>query len=104
MVIERVCCNARIDLRSRRPFHGIAMRPFVSARTDMSLLDSGSICNACRMLYLNWRNNTEFISVLNRKRQMNEQWTPMITYDYVVIQLSLPIECSLSMMMRIVNL
>ena len=66
MVIECVCCNARIDSKSRRPFHGIAMRLFVSSRTDMCFLDCGSICNAYRMSYLKWRNNTEFIRVLNR--------------------------------------
>ena len=49
------------------------MRLFVSARTDMCLPDSGSICNACRMFYLKWHNNTEFISVLNRlEEETNE--------------------------------
>ncbi|CAF4109077.1 unnamed protein product [Rotaria sordida] len=66
MAIECVCCNTRIDSKNYRPFRGIAMRLFVSARTNMYLPDSGSICNACRMSYLKWRNNTEFISVLNR--------------------------------------
>ena len=65
MLIECVCCNGRIDSVSRRPFHGVAMRIFVSARTDWALPDSGSICNACRMRYLKWRNNTEFVDVLN---------------------------------------
>ena len=41
MVIECVCCNAGIDSKSRRPFHGLAMRLFVSARTDMCLPDCG---------------------------------------------------------------
>ena len=66
MVIECVCCNACIDSKNRHPFHGIAMRLFVSARTDVCLLDSESICNASRMSYLKWRNNAELISVLNR--------------------------------------
>ncbi|CAF4392192.1 unnamed protein product [Rotaria sp. Silwood2] len=66
MVIECVCCDTRIDSKNYRPFRGIAMRLFVSARTNLYLPDSGSICNACRMSYLKWRNNTEFISVLNR--------------------------------------
>ena len=65
MFIECVCCNGRIDSKNHRPFHGVAMRLFVSARTTMSLPDSGSICNACRMCYLKWRNNTEFVNVLN---------------------------------------
>ena len=52
MSIECVCCNGRVDSVSRRPFHGVAMRLFVSARTDWALPDSGSICNACRMRYL----------------------------------------------------
>ncbi|CAF2649697.1 unnamed protein product [Rotaria sp. Silwood2] len=39
----------------------------------MCLRDSGSIRNACRMSYLKWRNNTEFVSVLNRlKDEPNE--------------------------------
>ena len=65
MVIECVCCNRRIHSKNHRPFHGIAMRLFVAARTNMCLPDSGSICNACRMCYLKWRNNTEFVNVLN---------------------------------------
>ena len=73
MVIEYARCNARIDLKSRRPFHGIAMRLFVSARTDMCLPDYESICNACLMSCLKWRNNTEFISMLNRlEEETNE--------------------------------
>ncbi|CAF3025401.1 unnamed protein product, partial [Rotaria sp. Silwood2] len=42
------------------------MRLFVSARTNMFLPESGSICNTCRMRYLKWRNNTEFVNVLDR--------------------------------------
>lgn len=73
MVIECVCCDARIDSKNGRPFKGIPMRLFVSARTNMCLPASGSICNTCRMSYLKWRNNTEFISVLNRlEEEQNE--------------------------------
>ena len=66
MAIECVCCNARIDSKNRRPLHDIAMRLFVSARTDIYSPDCESICNARRVSCLKWRNNTEFISVLNR--------------------------------------
>ena len=82
MVIECVCCNVRIDSKSRRPFQGIATRLFVSARTDMCSPDSGSICNACRMSYLKWRNSTEFIRMLNRLEEETNE-SIMDVYDNV---------------------
>ena len=66
MFVECVCCNNRVDVKNRRPFHGVAMRLFVSARTNTYLPESGFICNSCRMLYLKWRGNTEFAKVLNQ--------------------------------------
>ncbi|CAF4172210.1 unnamed protein product, partial [Rotaria sordida] len=48
MVIECVCCDSRIDSKNRRPFHGIAMRLFVSARRNICLPASGYICNSCQ--------------------------------------------------------
>ena len=65
MVNKCVCYNARINSRSRRPFHGIAIRLLVSAQTNIRWTDSESVCNACPMSYLKWRNNSEFTSVLN---------------------------------------
>ncbi|CAF2730030.1 unnamed protein product [Rotaria sp. Silwood2] len=73
MPVECVCCDARIEPKNRRPFHGIAMRLFVSARRNMTLPSSGSICNACRMCYRNWRNNAEFAHILNRVEQESNQ-------------------------------
>ena len=106
MVIECVCCNARIDSKSRRPFHGITMCLFVSARTDMCLPDSGSICNACRMSYLKWHNNTKFISVLNRLEEETNE-SIMDTDDNVRLcghAVVVTYRIFFSMMMRIVNL
>ena len=106
MVIECVCCNARIDSKSRRPFHGITMGLFVSARTDMCLPDSESICNACRMSYLKWRNNTEFISVLNRLEEETNE-SILDTDDNVRLRghaVVVTYRIFFSMMMRIVNL
>ena len=65
MSIECVCCDARVEPKNRRRFHGIAMRLFVSARKNMSLPESGSICNTCRMCYQKWRNNDEFVESLD---------------------------------------
>ncbi|CAF3950565.1 unnamed protein product [Rotaria sp. Silwood2] len=61
MVMECVCCDSRIESKNRRPFCGIALRSFVSARRNLFLPESGFICNACRMCYYKWRNNSEFI-------------------------------------------
>ncbi len=73
MSIECVCCDIRTEPINRRSFNGIAMRLFVSARRNISLPDSGWICNACRMCYRNWRYNAEFIHVFNGlKEESNE--------------------------------
>ena len=66
MRIECVCCDARIERKNKRPFRGVAMRLFVSARRNMALPNSGSTCNTCRMCYRDWRNNVEFINILYR--------------------------------------
>lgn len=66
MVVDCVCCGIRVDSTSRRPFHGTAMRLFVSARINMSLPTSGFICNTCRMSYLRWRGNREFAQAFDR--------------------------------------
>ncbi|CAF2578622.1 unnamed protein product [Rotaria sp. Silwood2] len=65
MVMECVCCDSRIESKNRRPFCGIALRSFVSARRNLFLPESGFICNACRMCYYKWRNNSEFIDALD---------------------------------------
>ncbi len=65
MPVTCVCCGARVDSTSRRPFNGIAMRLFVSARTSIPLPKSGWICNTCRLCYLRWRSNIEFADILN---------------------------------------
>ena len=61
MSVVCVCCDVRIEPKNRRPFHGIALRLFLSAHKDMYLRDSGLICNTCRMCSRKWRNNTEFV-------------------------------------------
>lgn len=85
MHFQCVCCDSRIASKDRRPFHGITMRLFVSARRNMSLPDSGSICNACRMSYRNWRNNAEFINILDH---MEEQSNDMILDNDNIVRLS----------------
>ena len=66
MSSQCVCCNVRMEPNNRRPFHGIVMRLFVSARRDVSLPGSGSICDACRMCYRKWRSNSEVAHILDR--------------------------------------
>ena len=66
MPIECVCCDARIERKNQRRFRGVAMRLFVSARRNMALPISGSICNTCRMCYRDRHNNVEFINILYR--------------------------------------
>ena len=73
MSIECVCCDVRVKPKNRRPFHGIAMRLFVSARKNMSLPESGSICNTCRMCYRKWRNNDEFVEILDRLEEESNE-------------------------------
>ena len=106
MANECICCNARIDSKSRRPFHGITMHLFVSARTDMCLPDSGLICNACRMSDLKWRNNTEFISVLNRLEEETNESIMDIDNNVRLCGRAVVVTYRIlfSMMMRIVNL
>ena len=65
MFVKCICYNGRVDQKSRCPFHGIVMRLLVSPRINMSLPDSGWICNGCRMCHLRWRNNSEFANVLH---------------------------------------
>ena len=72
-IVNCCCCDRRIEPNNQRPFRGIALRLFVSARTNMCLPDSGSICNACRMCYFKWRNNTEFVSVLDRLEKESDE-------------------------------
>jgi hypothetical protein len=73
MFIECVCCDGRVEPKNQRPFHGITMRLFVSARRNMCLPDSGSMCNTCRMCYRKWRNNTEFVTVLDRLEKESDE-------------------------------
>jgi len=73
MPIECVCCDAHIERKSQRRFRGVAMRLFVSARRNMALPNSGSICNTCRMCYRDWRNNVEFINILDRLEEESNE-------------------------------
>ena len=73
MPTECVCCDVRTEANTRRPFNGIAMRLFVSARRNLSLPDSGWICNACRMSYRTWRYSTEFINTLDRLEEESNE-------------------------------
>ena len=73
MSIECVCCDARVEPKNRRPSHGIAMRLFVSARKNMSLPESGSICNTCRICYRKWHNNNEFVEILYRLEEESNE-------------------------------
>ena len=105
MTVECVCCDARIEPNNRRPFHGIALRLFVSARKDMYLPDSGLICNACRMCYRKWRNNTEFVNVLDRlEKESNEMIVDnddKVRFSNSIVGICYPIV--FRMMMRILN-
>ena len=73
MPIMCVCCDVRMEPNNRRPFNGIAMRLFVSARRNMLLPDSGSICNACRMSYRNWRYSAEFVNIFDRLEEESNE-------------------------------
>ena len=73
MSIEWVCCDVRVEPKNRRLFHDIAMRLFVWARKNMSLPESGSICNTCRMCYRKWRNNDEFVEILDRLEEESNE-------------------------------
>ena len=73
MSIECVCCDARVEQKNRRPFHGIAMRLFVSAQKNMSLPESRSIYNTCRTCYRKWRNNDEFVEILDRLEEESNE-------------------------------
>ena len=105
MFIECVCCNSRIEPKKQRPFRGIALRLFVSARRNMALPDSGSICNACRMCYLKWRNNTEFVSVLDHLEEESNEMivdnADEVRFSNSVVLIFYPIV--FRMMMRILN-
>ncbi len=66
MPTECVCCGSRVDSKDGRPFYGVVMRLYVSARTNLFLPDSGIICVCCRMSYLKWRGKREFAEVLDQ--------------------------------------
>ena len=85
MPFQCVCCNSRVSQENRRPFHGITMRLFVSARRNMVLPDSGFICNTCRMSYRNWHNNAEFINILDH---IEEESNDMIVDNDNIVRFS----------------
>ena len=94
MVVECVCCDVRMDLKSRRPFHGLAMRLFVSARRNKHVPEEGFICNGCRMSYSKWRENPDFSKMLNQIEIISNE--NMENNDQrVTLLASVPVLCSL---------
>ena len=85
MLLQCVCCNSSISQENWRPFHHITMRLSVSARRNMVLPDSGSICNTCRMSYRNWCNNAEFINILDH---IEEESNDMIVNNDNIVRFS----------------
>ena len=51
----------------------------------MVLPHSGSICNTCRMSYRNWRNNAEFINILDH---IEEESNDMIVDNDNIVRFS----------------
>ncbi|CAF2201363.1 unnamed protein product [Rotaria magnacalcarata] len=84
MPIVCVCCDARLEPKNRRPFRGIALRLFVGARRNGPLSNSGFICNVCRICFRSWRNNLEFVKILDRvEEECNENIADMDIEDHL---------------------